>query len=94
MKPILPLGGISWLIQAWAQAIAAASMHMGSGPGVAGLSGMQVKPLPPSRRVRILPSAPMATMVAPAPTLTGAAAMALAIIASSVMAGIPTFSSA
>jgi hypothetical protein len=34
-------------------------MHIGSGPGVAGLSGMQENPFFPSRKVRILPFASM-----------------------------------
>src|SRR3990172_3921987 len=59
-------------------------MHMGSGPGVAGLSGMQLKPFVPWRSVRILPSASMATMVAPFATLLGAADIALAISCLSV----------
>jgi hypothetical protein len=45
---------------------------------------MQVNPFVPLRKVRIFPSAPMATMVAPLPTLAGAAVIALAIICSSV----------
>ncbi|MFD1439440.1 hypothetical protein ACFQ4S_14125 [Acinetobacter terrae] len=40
---------------------------------------MQVKPLVPLRKVRILPSAPIATIVAAAPTFFGAALIALAI---------------
>src|SRR5437867_3272905 len=55
-------------------------MHIGSGPGVAGLSGMQVKAFVPLRSVRIVPFASMATMVAPPATLAGAAVIALAII--------------
>src|SRR5271169_3481415 len=55
-------------------------MHMGSGPGVAGLSGMQVNPFVPSRNVRIWPSAPIATIVAFALTFLGAARIALLII--------------
>jgi len=49
------------------------SQHIGSGPGVSGLSGMQVKGLVPSRSVRIPPSAVMATMVAALPMAGGAA---------------------
>ena len=59
--------------------MALASMHMGSGPGVAGLSGMQVNALVPRRRVRIVPSASMETMVAEAATADGAARIALSI---------------
>src|ERR1700688_3337272 len=60
------------------------SMHMGSGPGVAGLSGMQVNPLLPLRSVRILPSASIVTMVAFLPTPAGAAFMALLIRSASL----------
>src|SRR5690349_9763699 len=56
-------------------------MHIGSGPGVAGLSAMQVKPLSPRRIVRIDPSRPTATIVAPRATAAGAADMALRISA-------------
>src|SRR5215469_10129414 len=59
-------------------------MHIGSGPGVAGLSGMQVKLFVPLRKVRIFPSAPMATIVACFPTLAGAADSALAMSSASV----------
>src|SRR3989344_4978908 len=79
MKPILPGTGGLCAIHAWTQSMAFLSMHMGSGPGVAGLSGMQVKPFVPWRRVRIFPSASIATMVAPFAIFAGAAAIALAI---------------
>src|SRR5436853_3734564 len=59
--------------------MAAGSMHIGSGPGVAGLSGMQVKLLVPLRTVRILPPFSMTTIVACLPTLGGAADSALAM---------------
>src|SRR3989344_5949707 len=84
MKPTFPGVGFLCPTHAWTQSMAFLSMHMGSGPGVAGLSGMQVKPFFPSRSVRILPSASMATMVAPFETFAGAADMALAIICLSV----------
>src|SRR3989344_4004179 len=84
MKPTFPGVGFLCPTHAWTQSMAFLSMHMGSGPGVAGLSGMQVKPFFPSRSVRILPSASMATMVAPFETLAGAADMALAISCLSV----------
>src|SRR5262245_42058466 len=61
-------------------------MHIGSGPGVSGLSAMQVKPFFPGLTVRILPSACIATTVAPSETLAGAAVIALAMIPSSVAA--------
>src|SRR5437660_10666735 len=84
MNPTFPAGGVSWLIQACAQAMALASMHIGSGPGVAGLSGMQVKPFVPLRTVRMVPSASMATTVAPFATLGGAAFIALAMSSASL----------
>src|SRR4249919_4083273 len=79
IRPILPLAGGLCPTQAPAQSIAAASMHIGSGPGVAGLSAMQVKPLLPARTVRMLPSGCIATMVAPPATFPGAACIALSI---------------
>src|SRR5690348_3823766 len=54
-------------------------MHIGSGPGVVGLSGMQVKLPVPWRTVRMVPSGPMTTMVAIAATDLGAAVIALEI---------------
>src|ERR1700730_5923792 len=77
MNPTLPTVGAVWPAHAWTQSMAFLSMHMGSGPGVAGLSGIQVNPLVPVRKVRILPSASIVTMVAFLPTLAGAALMAL-----------------
>src|SRR5690348_4066807 len=79
MKPTLPLAGVLCPIHAPAHSNAFLSMHIGSGPGVAGESGMQVQPLRPSRKVRILPSVPTATMVASFATAAGAARWALAI---------------
>ncbi len=87
MNPTLPTVGDVWFTQAWTQSMAFLSMHMGSGPGVAGLSGMQVNPLVPLRSVRILPSASIATMVAFLPTFAGAALMALFIRSASLGAG-------
>src|SRR6478735_3510880 len=83
MKPTRPDGGAACVIHACAQPIAAWSMHIGSGPGVVGLSGMHVKPPVPLRRVRILPSLPETMMVAVSATLRGAADIALLIIAMS-----------
>ena len=60
------------------------SAHIGSGPGVAGLSGMQVNAFVPLRSVRIVPSAPGTTIVAFFATLAGAARIALAISSASV----------
>src|SRR5690348_5367790 len=84
MKPIFPVAGGLCETHAPAQANAFASMHIGSGPGVEGESGMQVNPLCPWRKVRILPSAPIATMVASLATAAGAARRALAIICASL----------
>src|ERR1700752_304198 len=64
-------------------------MHIGSGPGVAGLSGMQVNLLVPLRTVRILPPSSMPTIVACLPTLGGAADSALAMSCASVGPGLP-----
>src|ERR1043165_8351606 len=79
MKPTLPAGGALWPIQAPAHSIAFLSMHIGSGPGVVGLSGMQVQPFLPSRRVFIAPSGCASTIVASPETEAGAAAIALSI---------------
>src|SRR5258708_38956245 len=84
IKPTLPAAGGLWSIQECTQAMALASMHIGSGPGVAGLSGMQVNPFVPLRIVRILPSASIATNVAPFATLAGAAFIALAMSSASL----------
>src|SRR5690349_7439778 len=81
MNPTLPAGGVLCPTHAIAHSIAFLSMHIGSGPGVAGLSGMQVKPFLPSRSMRILPSASITTMLAPCDTLAGAADIALLIMA-------------
>src|SRR5881227_1009123 len=65
IRPTLPAGGALWPIQALAHSIAFLSAHIGSGPGVAGLSGMHVQPFVPLRIVRIFPPADISTMVAP-----------------------------
>src|SRR6202035_2510876 len=91
MNPTLPTVGEMWLAHACTQSMAFLSIHMGSGPGVAGLSGMQVNPLVPLRSVRILPAS-IVTMVAFLATLAGAALMALLIRSASLGAGF--FSSA
>ena len=57
---------------------ALASKHIGSGPGVVGLSGMQVQPLLPLRKVFIVPSALAWTIVALPEIDAGAADRALA----------------
>src|SRR5688572_32807284 len=77
ITPTVLAGGAFLPIQAIAHSPALASMHIGSGPGVTGLSGMQVQPLEPSRRVFIAPSAPAWTMAALPEMDSGAAAMAL-----------------
>src|SRR5882672_290623 len=79
MKPTFPAGGVWWPIHAFAHSMALASMHIGSGPGVTGLSGMQVNPFFPARTVRMVPSASMLMMVASFATLGGAAFLALAM---------------
>src|SRR5258708_39815565 len=84
IRPTLPAAGVLWPTQALIHSSALASAPIGSGPGVAGLSGMHVKPLVPLRRTRILPSASIATMVAFFPTAAGAALMALLISSASV----------
>src|SRR5262249_62321343 len=83
MNPTLA-GGVPCEMSACTHSIEAASMHIGSGPGVFGASGMQVKPLVPLRRMRVLPSASIAMMVACFATLGGAADSALAMSSASV----------
>src|SRR5258708_17580336 len=89
MKPT-PAGGASLFNQAWIQAAEPASKHIGSGPGVSGLSGMQVKPLVPLRMVRIAPPFSIATIVAPLATLDVPAFIALAMSSASLGAA-PAF---
>src|SRR6187455_2437583 len=60
-------------------------MHIGSGPGVSGLSAMHVNPFVPLRTVRIFPSASIATMVASFATPAGAAVIALLMISASLI---------
>src|SRR5688500_11247924 len=64
ITPTVLAGGVFLPIHAIAHSTAFASMHIGSGPGVTGLSGMHVQPFDTSRRVFIAPSAPAWTMVA------------------------------
>src|SRR4029077_8885358 len=78
MKPTLFDGGGLCPTQASIHSIAFLSAHIGSGPGVAGLSGMQVNPLLPLRSV-CMPLSSMVTTVAPLATLAGAAPVALAM---------------
>src|SRR5436853_2910618 len=84
MRPVFPAGGVWWCRYASIHAPAFLSQHIGSGPGVSGLSGMQVKPLLPLRSVRIPPFGSGAKMLASSATFLGAAFMALAISSSSV----------
>src|SRR5262249_4375948 len=88
MNPTFPVGGVLWFIQASAHAPALASMHIGSGPGVPGLSGMHVQPFVPLRIVTILPSAVMLTIAAFFATLIGAALMALLMRSASLGAAL------
>src|SRR5256714_7477722 len=89
MKPTFPAGGVLWFRYASIQSPALLSQHIGSGPGVAGLSGMQVKALVPLRRGCIPPFGSGATTVAFSPTFWGAALSALAIISAALGAAPP-----
>src|SRR3954447_24980186 len=86
MNPTFPAGGSFWPIHAVAHSSAFSSMHIGSGPGVVGLSGMHVKLLVPFRSVLTLPWAVAAMMLAALATLGGAAVSALSISLSSLIA--------
>src|SRR5947208_3501631 len=77
MNPTFPVGGGWCPIQAFAHSIAFASKHIGSGPGVAGLSGMQVHPSVPLPSVRIVPTDAIVPTVASSATLAGATFLAL-----------------
>src|SRR4051794_31809681 len=57
---------------------ALASKHIGSGPGVVGLSGMQVQPLLPLRMTVMVPLASAVTIEASCASDAGAADSALA----------------
>src|SRR5579883_2400811 len=78
MNPILFGGGL-WPIHAAAHSHALGSMHIGSSPGDVGSSGMQVHPFVPLRKLRMLPSGAIATIVACPAIAAGAADMALAM---------------
>src|SRR5690348_3599247 len=86
-KPTLSAGWV-WAMYARFHSQAFGSAHMGSGPGVAGSSGMQVQPLVPCFKVRILPSAAMTTTVASRAMDGGAADWALAMSSWSDFAGV------
>src|SRR3954454_20296057 len=88
MTPTAPAGGVLCSIHASAHLPAFASKHIGSGPGVAGLSGMQVQPLVPLRSVFIAPLASAVMMVALPETEAGAADCALAINAASPLCAV------
>src|SRR6188472_3820211 len=77
MKPTFPLGGVLCATHASTHSIAFLSMHIGSGPGVAGLSGMQVNPFEPLRS-ECMPLSSIVTIVAFFETAAGAARIALA----------------
>src|SRR5690349_16431704 len=79
MIPGASVGGGLCSSQACTHFMALASMHIGSGPGVAGLSGIQVKPLLPARSIFIVPSSLATTMAAFSATAAGAADIALLI---------------
>src|SRR5918993_1207720 len=83
MKPTLLGGGVCFVSHVCIQAMAFSSPHIGSGPGVTGLSAIHVKLLVPLRTVRILPSADASITVASLPIADGAADMALLISTSS-----------
>src|ERR1700730_10578224 len=85
MKPTLLLGGSFLFSQASIHSIAFRSAHIGSGPGVLGLSAMHVNWLLPFRPIRIFPSDPTSMIVAPFPIASGAADMALLMSSSSVI---------
>src|SRR4051812_16728132 len=78
INPTLPLGGGLWPTHASTHSIALLSAHIGSGPGVAGLSAMHVNALVPLRTV-CMPLSSIVTTVAPFETAAGAALSALAI---------------
>src|SRR4051812_27702455 len=88
MKPTFAVGGALCSIQAVAHSSAFLSMHIGSGPGVVGLPGMQVQPFVPLRTSRILPSCPMAMIVAPLLIELGAADSALLMSFASLIGAI------
>src|ERR1700674_4689055 len=73
IRPTLPAGGVVLAIIACIHSMDALSAHIGSGPGVCGLSGRQVNPLVPGRSVRIPPLASMAMTAACLATPGGAA---------------------
>src|SRR3984893_3407559 len=85
MKPTLFFGGSFLFSQASTHSIAFRSAHIGSGPGVLGLSAMQVNWLLPWRTTRIFPSESTSMIVASFPIACGAADMALLMISSSVI---------
>src|SRR5262245_54550103 len=85
---ILSLGGSECDIHACAHSMPFLSRHMGSAPGVVGMSGMHVQPFVPARSVRISIFSFMVTMAALALIASGAADMALLTMSSSVAGGL------
>src|SRR5579859_7613165 len=77
MNPTLSAGGLP-ATMAMSQSMPFGSMHMGSSPGVPGSSGVQVQPLVPFFKVRILPLL-MSTTEASLEMAAGAADMALSM---------------
>src|SRR6185369_6736167 len=78
ITPTVPVGGVFLPIHAAAHLAALVSMHIGSGPGVTGLSPMQVQPFLPSRMTFIAPLASMVAIAASWAIAAGAADSALA----------------
>src|SRR4051794_17037009 len=78
IRPTLLAGGGLCAIHASAHFMPLASMHIGSFPGVCGLSGMQVQPLVPWRTVVTAPLASIVMIAASCAIDAGAADCALA----------------
>ena len=76
------------VIHACAHSMPALSRHIGSLPGVVGLSGMHVKVPLPSRSTFMPPFSSMSMIVASCATALGAADIALAIFSLSVLGGV------
>src|SRR5262249_35527386 len=86
MNPTLS-GGSDFVIRACNQSIALGSRHIGSFPGVLGSSGTQVHFPLPLRSTFMLPSSFISTTLALRDTAFGAAVIAFAIFAASVLRG-------
>src|SRR5680860_1257330 len=83
--PTCPTCGAVLAMYAPNHACQALSAHIGSGPGVFGLSGIHSQPFVPARSSVIEPSAPISMIVALEATASGAALMAFAIFPSGVL---------